>query len=92
MSNEEKKLYTDSLLHYKEQLNKIASQDSLTTIISGNSPNIKANINQAKEVIDAQLKHIIRLNNYPLIHAIMKFNSTCKMNCLKINCFNISNI
>ena len=64
VSNEEKKLYTDSLLYYKEQLNKIAAQDSLITIISGNSPNIKANINQAKEVIDAQLKHIIRLNNF----------------------------
>ena len=64
VSNEEKRLYTDSLLHYKEQLNKIAAQDSLITIISGNSQNIKTNINQAKELINAQLRHLTRLNNF----------------------------
>ena len=64
ISNDEKKQCKDSLLYYTQQLSDIAFQDSLITIIYGESQDIKLRITQAKEAVDAQLKRINRLNDY----------------------------
>ena len=64
VSNEEKEQCIDSLLYFSEQLDKMAHQDSLITIICGESWEVKKRINEAKEVVAAQLKRINRLNDY----------------------------
>lgn len=63
ISNNEKKQCQDSLLYFDEQLNNLAHQDSLITIIYGESPYTQTRISKAKEAIAAQLKRINRLNN-----------------------------
>lgn len=63
-SNEEKKVCIDSLLLFNEQLNEIAHQDSLITIICGESQDVKTRIMEAREMVTAQLKRITRLNDF----------------------------
>ena len=63
-SNEEKKLCIDSLLLFNEQLDEIAHQDSLITIICGESLDVKTRIFEAREMVAAQLKRINRLNDF----------------------------
>lgn len=63
-SNEEKKVCIDSLLLFNEQLNEIAHQDSLITIICGESQDVKTRIMEAREMVSAQLKRIKRLNDF----------------------------
>lgn len=64
ISNKEKNECKDSLLIFNEQLNNIALQDSLITILYGESPDMKLRISHAKEAVTSQLKRINRLNDY----------------------------
>lgn len=63
-SNEEKRLCKDSLLYYNEKLRNISLQDSLITILCGESQDIKVRVSQAKGLVTEQIKRLNRLNDF----------------------------
>lgn len=63
-SNEEKRLCRDSLLYYKKELSNISLQDSLITILYGESQDMNTRVNQAKGLVTEQIKRLNRLNDF----------------------------